>query len=72
MDARRCKGCNAKEKGECWSAFLDEPARIKDLEECPDPLMNTIYKLDDKMKHLENEFKKLKQTDEKRVDKKGV
>ena len=59
MDARKCNGCNAKERGVCWSAFLEEPTKIKELEECPDPVLNMFDKLDKAFEMAENAFREL-------------
>lgn len=59
MDARGCKGCNAKEKGVCWSAFLEQPTAIRELTQCPDPVLNTLDKLDKAFESLENIFGEL-------------
>ena len=61
MDARGCRGCNAKDGKVCWSYFLGEqaPVPIKELKECPDQVLGTLDALDDGLGLLEEEFTKL-------------
>lgn len=61
MDARGCRGCNAKEGKVCWSFFLGEqaPKPIKELKECPDPAINMLDKLDNAFAKLEQLFHEL-------------
>ncbi len=61
MDARGCRGCNAKDGKVCWSYFLGEqaPVPIKELKECPDPAINMLDKLDNAFAKLEQTFHEL-------------
>ena len=59
MDARKCKGCNAKEGRLCYSAFLEQPTPVKELSKCPDPVLDTLNALDEVLGLLEEAFTKL-------------
>lgn len=59
IDARKCRGCNAKEKAVCWSAFLEQPTPIRELSKCPDPMLNAFKELDERFKRLEEAFREL-------------
>ena len=59
MDARKCKGCNAKEGRLCYSAYLEQPTPVKELAKCPDPILCTLDALDEWFCLLEEAFTKL-------------
>ena len=59
MDARTCKGCNAKEGRLCYSAYLEQPTPVKELAKCPEPVLGTLDALDEGLGLLEEAFAEL-------------
>lgn len=57
MDVKGCRGCNAKKGKKCWSAYLDNPTPINELDHCPDPILDFFTRSLDCIDNLINEIK---------------